>query len=582
MKIRLAKTAGFCMGVRRAVDLVLDIQRDSPPLPIVTYGPLIHNPQTLQLLESRGIKQVDFLEQIQGGTVFIRAHGISPLERHLLEQKALRIIDATCPRVARVQAIIRKHARVGDFCVIVGDKDHPEVRGLMGFASAGGLAVPTPEYSSQIEMIPEDRGICLVAQTTQEDQTFQVVIEILRKRLTRLHVYNTICDSTRKRQLEVSQLAKNVDMIVIVGGKGSGNTRRLVKVAQAQGMDTLHVETDEEIVPSLLFGAETVGVTAGASTPNWQILSVIEKIKQIGMSRKSGPLAVLRRVADTVVMTYLWAALGGGGLTAACIVLQGQQTTLLPLLVTMLFVFSMHLLNRIQDISGAVRFNTPQIAAFYARHRRLLSALVALSSIGSLFLSAWMGIYTCLLLLFMLVTGGLYTAPLISASRFPSAKLRSLKDLPGSKTPLVAAGWAMSAAVLPVIGTESSLLLPGLIVGFVFAAGMVFWRTALSDLMDIQGDRIVGRETIPILLGAQNTSRLLLGLLLFLTILPAASAALGWVARAGFLLTINTSIFAVIFLIYKRRHPFDRLSFEAMLDSNFILAGGLSFLYDNW
>ena len=143
MKIRLAKTAGFCMGVRRAVDMVLDLQRDSPPLPIVTYGPLIHNPQTLELLRSRGIQEAKSLDQISGGTVVIRAHGISPQERHTLESKGVGIIDATCPRVARVQAVIRKHAGKGHFCVIVGDEDHPEVRGLMGFASAGSIAIPS-------------------------------------------------------------------------------------------------------------------------------------------------------------------------------------------------------------------------------------------------------------------------------------------------------------------------------------------------------------------------------------------------------------------------------------------------------
>lgn len=564
------------MGVRRAVEMVLDIQRETPPRPVVTYGPLIHNPQTLQLLESKGIRQIDRIDDIQGGTVIIRAHGISPQERLILEQKSLRIVDATCPRVMRVQAIIRKHASRGDFCVIIGDEDHPEVRGLIGFGSAGALAIPSVHSTTLMEIIPKNTSLCVVAQTTQQIETFKRVVDLIKQNHASIEIYNTICDSTKKRQAEVSLLARNVDMIVVVGGKGSGNTQRLLKVADDQGVKAIHVEQEEELTPSAFSGMKIVGVTAGASTPNWQILGVIDRIRKIGMSGKSGILAALRRSADIIVMTYLWAAFGGAGLTAACLVLQGQPVSFLPPVVTMLFVFSMHLLNRIQDRSGAVRFNTPQIASFYSKHRTLLTAAALVSSLGCVLLSYLVGTWTCVLLVSMLITGGFYTADLIPASHLPSMKWRSLKDLPGSKTPLVAAGWGMSAAVLPVIGSGSSPLHLGVAVSFVFAAGFVFWRTALSDLSDMQGDRIVGRETIPILLGARGTSRLLLGLLLFLTLLLAASSLLGWVTRFGFILIFNILIFGILFLIYQRRPPVDRLVFEGMVDGNFVLAGVLA------
>ena len=337
------------MGVRRAVDMVLDLQRDSPPLPIVTYGPLIHNPQTLELLKSRGIEEAKSLDQISGGTVVIRAHGISPVERHALENKGVGIIDATCPRVARVQAVIRKHAAKGHFCVIVGDEDHPEVRGLMGFASAGSIAIPSYEGNGFLDSLPHDREICVVAQTTQEIETFDGVVKIIRGRCPNLHVYNTICDSTKSRQAEVSQMAGQVDLVVVVGGKGSGNTQRLVKVARAQGISALHVETDEDIPLQAFLGVGSVGVTAGASTPNWQIRRVTDRLKEIGMTRTPSLLKRVRRISDIAIMTYCWAAAAGGSLTATCLVLQGRQITWLPLVVTMLFVFSMHLLNRIQN-----------------------------------------------------------------------------------------------------------------------------------------------------------------------------------------------------------------------------------------
>ena len=582
MKIRLAKTAGFCMGVRRAVDMVLDLQRDSPPLPIVTYGPLIHNPQTLELLRSRGIQEAKSLDQISGGTVVIRAHGISPVERRTLESKGVGIIDATCPRVARVQAVIRKHAGKGHFCVIVGDEDHPEVRGLMGFASAGSIAVPSCEENGFLDTLPRDREICVVAQTTQDIETFDGVVKVIRGCCPNLHVYNTICDSTKSRQAEVSQMARQVDVVVVVGGRGSGNTQRLVKVAQAQGISALHVETDDDVSSHAFAGVGSVGVTAGASTPNWQIRRVTDRLKEIGMTRTPSILKRVRRISDIAIMTYCWAAVAGGSLTATCLVLQGRQVTWLPLAVTMLFVFAMHLLNRIQERAGAVRFNTPEIALFYARHRGLLTSLGVLASVAAIVLGFWMGLYAGLLLTAMLVMGRLYTVPLVAGPKLPWLKWRSLKDLPGSKTPLVALGWAVSASILPVIGSDGGLSLPVTAVAFVFAAGMVFWRTALSDLLDIQGDRMVGRETIPILIGVKNTRKLLQALLIFLGLLLAGSSVLGMVPTVGFWLVINTVVFGCFFVIYRKRHLVDRVSFEGIVDGNFLLAGIISMVYGIW
>jgi (E)-4-hydroxy-3-methyl-but-2-enyl pyrophosphate reductase len=579
MKIRLANTAGFCMGVRKAVDMVLDLQRAAPPPPLVTYGPLIHNPQTLELLESRGVHQVNSIDEIQCGTVVIRAHGISPQERQILVAKGVMIIDATCPRVSRVQAVIRKQAEKGHFCVIVGDEDHPEVRGLMGFASAGGITVPDVHATDKLDLVPTDRGVCVVAQTTQDLETFDGIVSVLKDRCKDLHVYNTICDSTKKRQTEVSRLARSADMIVVVGGKGSGNTRRLVKVAEAQDVPALHVETAEDLDPSDLAGVENVAVTAGASTPNWQIRRVIERLKEIGMSRKTGLPKSLRRVVDITVMTYCWAALGGGGLTATCMVLQERSVSWLPVVVTMLFVFSMHLLNRIQERTGAVRFNTPEIATFYMEHRSVLGTLGLLSSVAAVLLSYWLSIYSCLLLAAMVVTGRLYTEPILSESTLPSLRWRSLKDFPGSKTPLVAAGWAVSAAVLPALGSETPLFLPGLVVSFLFAAGMVFWRTAMSDLLDIQGDRIVGRETIPILIGVKRTRKLLSWLLVGLAVLVVAGAMGGLIPTMGYWLLTSIVVFAVFFAFYRKRHLVERLWFEGVIDGNFVLAGLLSIAY---
>lgn len=567
------------MGVRRAVDIALALKRRRLPLPITTYGPLIHNPQTLKLLESRDISKTDSIDQINAGTVIIRAHGISPQECQQLESKQINIVDATCPRVMRVQAFINKHSKKGDFCVIVGDEDHPEVRGLIGFATAGAIAISGPEMVRMLDKIPKGRAICVVAQTTQEPEKFNRVVELLNERGHHLSVYNTICDSTRKRQAEVRELARNVDMVIVVGGKGSGNTRRLAKVAAEHGVRVCHVETADEISPDDLAGINRVGVTAGASTPNWQIRSVIERLKQIDLDTRSGIWAKFRHFIDITIMTYLWAALGGAGLTLVCTTLQGGSLGTDPALVTGLFVFSMHLLNRLQERSGALRFNTPEIAAFYSRHGVILAAFGALSALMAIILSYFLGLSSMLMVLGMIVTGILYPAPIFTWIKIPGTKWVALKDIPGSKTPLVALGWAMAAAIIPALSLNVNYGIASLIVSFVVAASTVFWRTALSDLIDIQGDRIGGRDTIPILFGGRSTEKILNVLLILLSSLLFLSSMWAWSTTFGYVLLFNLLIFKFLFDFYKRGHLVDRLMFEGLIDGNFVLAGILSWIY---
>lgn len=579
MRIQIAKTAGFCMGVRRAVDMALDLNRQKPPLPTVTYGPLIHNPQTIDLLNSRGISQVDSIDQVHGGTVIIRAHGISPQERLALEAKGVYIVDATCPRVKRVQALIQKHSIKGDYCVIVGDEDHPEVRGLSGFAQSGGISISSLEEISKLDQIPADRKLCVVAQTTQEPEKFEKIVQHLRDQGLILHVYNTICDSTIKRQSEVKSLSQGVDMIIVVGGKRSGNTIRLAQVALEQGVRVRHVETADQVLTTDLDGIRAIGITAGASTPNWQIRTLVEKLRQIDLKTRSGIWPKLRLFADYTIMTYMWAALGGAGLTLACSALQENKVDFTAAIVTALFVFSMHLINRIQESSGALRFNTPEIAEFYSRHQKMLRAIGGFAALMSVLISYFLGWVSMIMVMSMIITGILYPLPILVSLPIFGGRWSSLKDIPGSKTPLVSIGWAMSAAIIPSFSGELWAGISSIVISFIFAAGMVFWRTALSDLIDIQGDRIGGRETIPILFGGRATERILNITLLFLSCLLILSSLEAWTSKFGYLLLMNVMIFKFFFDYYKKGHLVDRLLFEGLVDGNFVLAGVVSIIY---
>ena len=281
MKVKVARTAGFCMGVRRALNLALDAARDCPP-PISTLGPLIHNPQVVSLLASRGVVSSDAVPE--RGTVVIRSHGIPPQTRALLEERGLEVIDATCPRVARVHGIVSAHRAKGYLIVVLGDRDHAEVLGIMGAAEGGARLVSGPE---EIAALPEAGKVCLVAQTTSERERFRRTAAALRQRYPQLGgdelaIADTICDSTRDRQEAARALAREVEAVVVVGGKDSANTRRLVEVAREMGAPAFLAETEADLDPRELGRFRLVGLTAGASTPNWMIRRVYDELRRMG------------------------------------------------------------------------------------------------------------------------------------------------------------------------------------------------------------------------------------------------------------------------------------------------------------
>ena len=204
MKVRLAKTAGFCMGVRRALELALEASHDFPA-PIYTYGPLIHNPQVLDMLETKGIHIMKEIPEAQQGTVVIRAHGIPPEDKAKLKDSGLKVVDATCPRVIRVQAIIKKHAQQGYATIIVGDRDHPEVVGLLGHAKGKGIVLTHPD---QVKALPDLEKVIVVAQTTQDETLFEETVEKIKQRFSESLIFNTVCNASPASGRNIEALAK--------------------------------------------------------------------------------------------------------------------------------------------------------------------------------------------------------------------------------------------------------------------------------------------------------------------------------------------------------------------------------------
>ena len=567
MSIKLAETAGFCMGVKRAVDMVLELAQHKGRETIYTYGPLIHNPQTVDLLRKRGIIPVNCPEEIPEGTnaasIIIRAHGISPQERQLLKERKLKIIDATCPKVGRVQAIIKKHAAREFTILIIGDAGHPEVNGLLGFAYGRGVLIASPE---DVRELPPLEKVCVVAQTTQSVDEYLLIVAEIRRRFPQAVIFDTICDSTEMRQTEVKSLAEEMEAMIIVGGRNSANTQRLAALAAQRGTPTFYVETADELPADRLRHFDRIGISAGASTPNWIIDRVVDSV-ETQQTEMTGKGRYLLKWWHWGIRTDLYSALGAGCLAMAAMLLQGMATSLVYVLIASLYVYAMHTLNRFINrktgtIIGSFREES------YRRHEKRYIAAAVFSLIIALGTGLLSGFKAFMFLLVMSTLGILYNANLAP----PGWRFRSLKDLPGSKNVSMAIAWAAIAAVLPPLA-EAMRLTAATAVSFAFIFGIVFIRSALSDILDIQSDKLIGRETIPVLIGKAHTQNLLHLVSLMLLIMLVLAHPLDWTVSLSYFLTIPVIYLWICFRVYDRKPGLIGVVKEGVLETAYITAG---------
>ena len=275
MKIIVAQTAGFCMGVQRAVELALEAP-DKHLNPIHTFGPLIHNPQVLNVLKQKGVTVIEKMPEQGTGTMMIRAHGVAPHAKAQIRKAGFEIIDATCPRVTKVHSIIKKYAQQGFATILWGEADHPEVIGLLGCAGNKGFVADTID---KLRTLPSFEKAIIVAQTTQNTRSYAEVERWAEQKHPHYKIFNTICDSTAKRQAEVKQLAMEVDVVIVIGGHNSGNTQRLAEIVKETGKSAYHVETAKELNAEMYEDASSIGICAGASTPHWIIDHICETLK---------------------------------------------------------------------------------------------------------------------------------------------------------------------------------------------------------------------------------------------------------------------------------------------------------------
>lgn len=277
--IRKAVHAGYCWGVERALDIVNQTAETHKDVPVHTLGPIIHNPQVVQSLSEKGVNSIDSLgEMAEGGTVIIRTHGVAPEVYKQAESKGLTVVDATCPLVTLVQNKAKQLVNEGYHLVIFGNPKHPEVIGTLGHAGGRATVIEKPE-DARTAKLPKKIGV--VVQTTQETERVSELLSHLAPRCKEIKVFNTICNPTIERQDAARDLAREVQVMIVVGGKNSSNTRHLAGVCREEGATTYHIEEPAEVEPDWFSGVEEIGVTAGASTPGWLMDQVIARITEL-------------------------------------------------------------------------------------------------------------------------------------------------------------------------------------------------------------------------------------------------------------------------------------------------------------
>lgn len=277
MEIKVAKTAGFCFGVKRAVETVYDQVEKEKGKQIYTYGPIIHNDEVVKDMQKRGVKVIqtaEELENLENGVVIIRSHGVPKRIYDKLAEKNIACVDATCPFVKKIHNIVKRESEAGSQIVIIGNNEHPEVEGIKGWSTSPVTVIQTMEDVNNFE--PDRSGkVCIVSQTTFNYKKFEELVEIISKKRYDISVLNTICNATTERQTEARSIAEGVDAMIVIGDKHSSNTQKLFEICDKACNNTYYIQTLDDLDLNQLGSAKTVGITAGASTPN----NIIEEVQ---------------------------------------------------------------------------------------------------------------------------------------------------------------------------------------------------------------------------------------------------------------------------------------------------------------
>lgn len=562
MKITLARHSGFCMGVRNAILRIVH-EINSSDEALYVYGPLIHNPQTIDVLHGRGMRTIDSLEKISNKKIAIRTHGIPVEENRIIKECAAEVINLTCPRVAKVQSIIKKYSLQGSHTVITGDRDHAEVTGLMSYASHGVTVI---SEASDMGSIPPADSYLVVSQTTFDRELFNKIVARIQDAYPRVMVFDTICDSTRYRQEDVIQgIMSGNDTLVVIGGRNSANTKRLAQIGRDNNIRTFQVETEHDLKEEDFADSHSVLVTAGTSTPGWIINNVLEKLFYINFTKSNIFFKSITAFLEFIVRTNILAAVAAFFVTLLTLTYIGEAIPYLLPTISLLYLFSMYSINNYFE-KDLLKLVNPFKYDIYRKFGVPL-LIISIASMGvSIFFASRFNPATALLVAGSYLLGFLYSTNPIKniIKKIDRGFIRTIYN-----SKIVACfGWIIMTVLVPM--TATSLSLPALISLSAFIFVLVFLRTTLLDLIAFQADLILGRETLPVILGTRSVTWIslfisLLGTLVYGSI--TASLQL-W----PFLILIFTiGYFLSLMYVINRLNYFISLKYELLVDLNLIL-----------
>lgn len=564
-QITVAKSAGFCPGVKNAIDKVLELAKQRRKT-IYTLGPLIHNKQVIETLKEKNIHAVNSVEEIKDkdAILVIRAHGIPPEEEARIRALPLEVVDATCPLVKHVQENIREHARKGYATIIVGDRDHAEVVGLMGYTEGRGYVVCGPE---EVKALPRLEKANIVAQTTQEGDVFLAAAEEARKIAGELAVSNTICNPTRQRQKETVEFSKNADLVIVVGGKNSANTARLFQICERLAKKAVHIEKEDELKEGLFTGARNIFITAGASTPSWMIEKVLEKARGLSGQAESPLLEKLAFGWKLLVTGSLYTALAAAALTYVCMKLEGAPVDAKFLLMAGLFAFSLHMANRAVEKGAAAPDRARKLLFVKYRVQSRFTAMIC--GALAIFLSAALGWKVFLTAAFFWFIGMMYPYKL-------PLGFEKFGNFPASKDILTALGWAFMCAYAPGLWRGGALSNSTQLAVF-FAFLLVFTRSVLFGISHAHSDMIVGKENFYKAAGPRLTYFTLFSIFLLLSGILLTLKGAGWKPELSeALLTGLLYYLGLMLFFYFSRIP-ERITAETVIDTQFLLLAVLAY-----
>lgn len=588
MGVKLAKTAGFCWGVKRAMDMALKVSSEED-VPVRTFGPLIHNRQAIDLLKSRQVGEIDDVDEAgEEMMVLIRAHGITPQTRDEILRRGSRVCDATCPHVIRAQKIVERQTRQGFDAIIIGDRDHAETIGIRGHAAdpdgggPGGRAfviesVDEIDPASDAYLLPDNiEKLIVVAQTTQEAGRFDIVSKRLAERWPGAIIKNTVCSDASNRQDELKELAHEVDAIVVVGGRHSANTQRLAQIARDGGAPTWLVETAEELDVEALRSFKEIGVTAGASTPQWIITGVVERLETLQTDRLPAPARAVSALFRFAVIGHLYLASGAAALTWAASSLMGLEPRWVDCLFAGFFVLAAHLLHRRLGLPDEPSLLHGSLRYFH-RHRHVYLVLCGVAGVGALTCAALIHPLIVALAAFSMISGAGYIWATRPREGERGGLARFVIRVAGSKDLLMAAAWAAVVVGQPYVSAWLQRHPPAFLEFLLLASAiflLVVIRSVLADLRDIDDDLLVGRDTLPTAIGHKTTLRLvtLAVVMLAVAFVAALGRTHGWVSALWAAPAIGFVVLNVV--LTWREHVRHGALWDALIDGQILATAG--------